>query len=430
MTSRARQGTPTSAYVWVWMPGSVEPVVAGVIVPAGGLMHGESVYAFRYAVSYLARRDAISLWEMELALGSEVFDPRVPKLGRDPMALASCLRDGAPDAWGRRVFNLRMGVDASSEAHELTYMLGSGTNRIGALDFQASATDYVPRDDAATLEQLMDLAALVDRGEYIPEALAAAAQHGTSIGGARPKAVLADGDGQLIAKFSSADDHRPVVKTEGFAMLLAARAGINVAPVEVRRVEGKDVLLVERFDRVPAGRGRFQRRGMLSMLTILGLRAEGSWGASYALIAQEIRAGVWSDVPGALNEMFARLVFNILVGNNDDHLRNHAAFWDGRTLALTPAYDLAPTPRSTDTSSQAIAITRDGQRASQLRVALAVAPEFLLDRKVAQAVVDRLRSAITENWHECADLAQLTKPERDALRGRQFLNPYIDYDEA
>ena len=166
------------------------------------------------------------------------------------------------------------------------------------------------------------------------------------------------------------------------------------------------------------------------MLTILGLRAEGSWGASYALIAQEIRAGVWSDVPGALNEMFARLVFNILVGNNDDHLRNHAAFWDGRTLALTPAYDLAPTPRSTDTSSQAIAITRDGQRASQLRVALDVAPEFLIDRKAAQAVVDRLRSAITENWHECADLAQLTKPEREALLGRQFLNPYIDYDEA
>ena len=98
----------------------------------------------------------------------------------------------------------------------------------GALDFQTSATDYVHRYDAATLDQLMELAALVCMGEYIPEALAAAAQHGTSIGGAHPKAVLAECDRQLISKFSSADDLRPVVKTEGFAMLLAERAGFVV----------------------------------------------------------------------------------------------------------------------------------------------------------------------------------------------------------
>lgn len=135
MTSRARQEALSSAYVWVWLPGAVEPIVAGVIVPAGGLLHGEIVLAFRYASSYLARNDAISLWEMELPLGRKVFDPRVPQLGREPMALASCLRDAVPDAWGRRVINLRMGLHASSEAHELTYMLGSGTNRIGALDW-------------------------------------------------------------------------------------------------------------------------------------------------------------------------------------------------------------------------------------------------------------------------------------------------------
>jgi serine/threonine-protein kinase HipA len=431
MTSeRQRAAGGRNAYVWVWLPGSSAPVVGGVVVPTGGRLQNEQVLAFRYAASYLGRPEAISLWTPELPLRDEVFDPRRPAPGRDPLPFASCLRDAAPDAWGRRVINLRLGNDASRETDELTYVLGSGSNRIGALDFQASPDHYVARDDDATLDQLMDLAALVEAGEHIPDSLAAAAQHGTSIGGARPKALLRDGGRQLIAKFASSGDDRPVVKSEALAMLLADRAGIDVAPVEVRRVNGKDVLLVERFDRVRRTDGTIERRGMLSMLTILGLSAAGSWGASYADIAQEIRTGVWADVPGALREMFTRLVFNILIGNNDDHLRNHAAFWDGRTLALTPAYDLAPQIRNTDPSSQAIAITRDGQRASQLRLAVQVAPEFHLRHDEATGLIDSVRSAIETHWDECADLAQLTGPERAALRGRQFLNPYVDYDQA
>jgi len=419
-----------NAYVWVWLPGSNDPVVAGVAAPTTETLNREPVIAFRYAASYLARRDAISLWTPELPLTDQVFDPRQSTPGRDPLPLASCLRDAAPDAWGRRVINLRMSNDAGRDADEMTYLLGSGSNRIGALDFQASPVEYVSRDDDATLEQLMDLAALVEAGEHIPDALAAAAQHGTSIGGARPKALLTDGHRQLIAKFSSAADDRPVVKSEAMSMLLAARAGIDVAPVEVCRTNGKDVLLVQRFDRVAIADGTFARRGMLSMLTVLGFAAAGSWGASYADIAQELRTGPWDEVPRALREMFSRLAFNILVGNNDDHLRNHAAFWDGHKLALTPAYDLAPQIRNTNPSSQAIAITSDGQRASQLRLVLEVAREFLLDRAEAEEIVERVRTAIEVNWEECADLAQLTGPERAALRGREFLNPYVDYNEA
>ena len=419
-----------SAYVWVWLPGSTAPVVAGVAAPTGDRLQGEPVLAFRYAASYLARPEAISLWLAELPLRDQVFDPRQPGIGRDPLPFASCLRDAAPDAWGRRVINLRLSDDASRQTEETTYLLGSGSNRIGALDFQSSPHEHVTRDDDATLDQLMDLAALVEAGEHIPDSLAAAAQHGTSIGGARPKALLTAGTRQLIAKFSSAADDQPVVKSEALAMLLADRAGINVAPVELRRVNGKDVLLVERFDRVRRSDGTIERRGMLSMLTILGLNAAGSWGASYADIAHEIRTGAWGDVPGTLREMFTRLVFNILVGNNDDHLRNHAAFWDGRILTLTPAYDLAPQIRNTNPSSQAIAITRDGQRASQLRLAVDVAREFHLDRDEATGLIDGVRSAIETHWDECADLAQLSLPERASLRGRQFLNPYADYDQA
>ncbi|MFA7324297.1 MAG: HipA domain-containing protein, partial [Candidatus Nanopelagicales bacterium] len=281
----------------------------------------------------------------------------------------------------------------------------------------------------ATLEQLMRLAELVEAGEPIPEALAAAAQHGTSIGGARPKALLTGPEGRpMIAKFSSSDDTRPVVKAEGLAMLLARHAGIDVPHVEVVRAAGKDVLLVDRFDRVPAPQG-VARRGMLSMLTILGESESGSRYRSYVDIAESVRLGPWTDVSGTLRQVFTRLVFNILIGNTDDHLRNHAAFWDGHELMLTPAYDLSPQPRSTNPASHAIGITGT-ERASQLRFARAAAPHFHLAADAANDLVDQVEDAIRVHWDDCADAARLTQTERGQLWGREFVNPYVYYDQA
>ena len=420
-------GSPRSGagrvFVWVWLPGAVEPVVAGVLARARGLLHGQPVLAFRYASSYRARPGSISLFPPELPLSGEVFDPRrVPR--REPLALAGCLRDAAPDAWGRRVVNLRLASDPDLELSEITYLLGSGSNRIGALDFQEEPDRYVPRDDGATLEQLLRVAELVEAGLPLPPELEAAAQHGTSIGGARPKAVLTDGERQLIAKFSSATDTRPVVKAEAVAMLLAARAGLSVAPVEVRRVAGKDVLLVERFDRVGVGPAR---RLMVSMLTVLGVGEMNSRYSSYAELAGAIRTGPWVRVPETLREVYARLVFNVCVGNTDDHLRNHAAFWDGTSLELTPAYDLAPQVRSTNTASQAIGITRDGARASQLRLCREVAAEFLISPAGADEIIDLVVTTIHDQWDDACDQACLTRAERAELMGREFLNPYVGY---
>ncbi|WP_197680998.1 type II toxin-antitoxin system HipA family toxin [Nocardioides scoriae] len=389
------------------------------------MLDSEPVLAFRYAASYLARRDAISLFQPELPLTDQVFDPRRPAgRGRDPLPLAGCLRDAAPDAWGRRVINLRRAGNPDADFGEMTYLLSSGSNRIGGLDFQASPTKYVTRDEDATLEQLLQLTDLVEAGLPVPPTLEAAAQHGTSIGGARPKALLTDGNRHLVAKFSSTTDTRPVVKAEAVAMLLAARAGLNVAPVEVRRVDGRDVLLVERFDRV-ATLPVPTRRLMLSMLTVLGYTAMSSRHASYAEIAQAVRSGPWTDVTGTLLEVYKRLVLNVIVGNNDDHLRNHAAFWDGQHLTLTPAYDIAPQPRSSQTSTQAIGITRDGTRWSQLATCHQVAPDFLLTPAQAKDITEEIVELVHRDWIEVADQAQLTTPERDDLWHREILNPFI-----
>src|SRR5690606_29773025 len=143
---------------------------------------------------------------------------------------------------------------------ELTYLLASGSDRIGALDFQASARQYQPRESGDTpLEELLDSAARVERGLPLSSGLAQALQHGTSIGGARPKVTLTDGSRKLIAKFSSSTDVQPVVQAEFVAMRLAALAGLSVAPVELVQAAGKDVLLVERFDRELHRDGRWRR---------------------------------------------------------------------------------------------------------------------------------------------------------------------------
>lgn len=403
-------------FVWAWLPGASEPVVVGRI-DADGPMH-----SFTYARSYRDRKDATSLYEPELPL----LPGRLRPVGG--LTIAGCLRDAAPDAWGQRVILARhlghlMSASDVSELSLLTYFLESGSDRIGALDFQGSPIEYVPRAaSSATLAQLMSAAADLENGRLLPPALADALTRGTSIGGARPKALLADGGPGLIAKFSSTTDIRPVVKAEGVAMDLARRVGLNVAPVRVTQVAGKDVLLVERFDRPGGG----QRSHMVSALTILGLdEFTGARYGSYANLADHIRRSFTSPA-ATLREIFSRIVLNVLVGNTDDHPRNHAAFVraDG-SLTLTPAYDICPQPRSVPQANQAMAIGRDGQRTSQISTCLAACETYLLTSREAQVIIDEQIEIIRTQWNEAADAAQLTEFDRRQLYGREILNEFV-----
>ena len=156
----------------------------------------------------------------------------------------------------------------------------------------------------------------------------------------------------------------------------------------------------------------------------------GARHAGYPDLADAIRKQ-FTDSAQHLRELFARMVFNVCIGNTDDHLRNHAAFWDGARLSLTPAYDLCPQPRSGETANQALNITRiPGERASQLRLCRKAAPEFLLSNRDADQIIEDQLEAIRRDWDAAADEAQLTKAERSQLWQRQILNPYIHYDQA
>ncbi len=423
------------AYVWVWLPGATDPVVAGALVRTDRLVAGEGVLAYAYGRSYLGLTGAISLFTPELPLDAATKDPSdprpnpawrgyTPEGGRRPLPLAGCLRDAAPDAWGRRVLNSRLAADPDIPLSELTYLLESGSDRIGALDFQRSSSHYAARGRTASLDQLVRAAELVERGEPIPDDLAAAALHGTSIGGARPKALLEQGGRHLIAKFSSATDDRPVVKAEAAAMLLAARCGIDAAPVEVVEVSGKPVLLVERFDRTPAR----CRRAVVSALTVLGVDELSARYSSYAELAAAIRFAGWDRPAAQLRELYTRMVFNVAVSNTDDHLRNHAAFWDGTTLELTPAFDISPQRRSMTVANQAIALGTDGDRTSQFRVARRAAGAFGISDSGAADIIEHVCSTIRACWSEICDEARLPRAEADQLWGREILNDYAFWD--
>jgi serine/threonine-protein kinase HipA len=402
---------PTTAYVWVWLPGATEPVVVSRLDKDG------SVIRHTYGRSYLAREDAIPLWLPDLPLEP---GPTAPAVGE----LHGCFADAGPDAWGRRVVEHRY-ADGPEDMNELGYLLATGSDRTGALDFQASPDTYEPRvDGETTLEHLARAADAVETGSPLPAALEAALVHGSSIGGARPKARLTDGPRQLIAKFSSRGDPDPVVRWEYAAMELARRVGLDVAPVELTSSAGKDVLLVERFDRTAGG----ERRLMVSALTILGLDEMGGRYATYADLADQVRAR-FTDPEATLRELFSRIVFNILVGNTDDHARNHAAFWDGGSLALTPAYDICPQNRTGGVAAQAMAIGRDGYRASQLAGCIARASVYQLDIDQAQEIADTQVAVINDEWKTVADQAGLTPAERARVWHRQFLNPYAFYDD-
>jgi len=415
---------PREAYVWTWLPDRAEPVVAGRLAttPQG--------LQFNYGRSYLARDDKVPLYLPEL--------PLQPGLLPLPTGLSmpGCLRDAAPDAWGRRVILNRLlghaGRDADTAVlDELSYLLQSGSDRIGALDFRVSATQYRCREGGeASLEELLESAVRVEQGLPLSPALAQAIQHGTEIGGARPKATLDGGGRKWIAKFSSSTDVMPVVKAEFIAMRLAALVGLSVAPVQLVQAAGKDVLLVERFDRERHAGSHWRRRALVSALTLLSLDEMMAAYASYEELADIVRHR-FSEPRATLRELFARLVFNILCGNTDDHARNHAAFWDGRQLVLTPAFDICPQPRAGQEATQAMKILGDN-RFSRLTVCVDAAARFQLSAEEARGIIDTQLLALRRHWPSVCDEARLGEAERNAFWGRQFLNPFAlqDYMEG
>lgn len=400
-----------SAFVWIWLPGATEPVVAGRVDQVGEELR------FAYGRSYLARTEAIALQPDGLPL---VLGQQRPATGLEAPGV---VRDAAPDSWGMRVILRRhVGTGAwdTNALPLITYLLESGSDRIGALDIQETPDTYRPRSSQGTLEELVEAGERLAEGRPFTPEIDDVLTYSSAVGGARPKALITDGDRQLIAKFSVSTDAFPWMEAEAVGMELARRCGVDAAQTTLTRAVGRDVLLVERFDRP----GNGARRSVLSALTLLGLNETASRYGSYVDLAERIRLD-FVDPEASLHQLFRRIVVNVLVGNTDDHPKNHAAFWDGSSLQLTPAFDVCPQPRSTGEAEQVMAFNPNGDRRSRLAACVAAGGVFLLSDAEATSVAEECAAVVCDQFDDVCSVVGITDDSRARLWRRSVANESV-----
>jgi serine/threonine-protein kinase HipA len=377
----------------------------------------ELASAFAYGTRYLERPDSFELDPVSLSLtdrsvvrGQLLYPVNaLPEFGG--------LRDAAPDAWGRRVIEARRKVPANTLS-EADYLLEAGGDRVGALDVR-EALDQPARPSASDLRSLgylLQAAEAVEAGVPVPAQLMDLLGAGPSAGGARPKATVRDDEGGLwLAKFPARNDSFDVARAETCTLELARNCGLTVPEVRHCDVGNRSVMLIRRFDRFWAPAGQYPSAGLLhdtrpggqltesrvpfiSGLTLVGCSEYDSPNKSYGDLAHAIRRHVHPEHIARDNEeLFARMVFNIFVSNDDDHLRNHGFIRDPRVggWQLSPLYDVVPRPGVAYERRLHLHIGAEG-KAATLDNALTHATAFFADRAAAIAVIRRVWSEVRQ----------------------------------
>jgi serine/threonine-protein kinase HipA len=374
--------------------------------------------AFAYGLRYLERPNALEVDPVSLSIGDRSAVRGKALFPPNNLALFGGIRDTAPDAWGRRVIESRFRVPANS-LPESTYLLHAGSQRVGALDIRSSreaepALGYGKWDN---LQYLMDAAQRIDEGMPVPANLEEIFVEGSPLGGARPKATVRDNEHILwLAKFPSQRDTLTVPVIETATLRLATEAGLTVPPVKVIQLGVRTVMLIRRFDRywskpgehaqlpedlqstAPAAGLAEKRLGFVSGLTLVASGEMDSPNKSYADLAQAIRRYCHESVIRENNrELFERLVFNIFVSNDDDHLRNHGFVWDVRLPGwrLSPLYDVMPQASLASERRLHLGVGPEGRNAT-LDNAFAGREMFTLSAESAAQCIARVWKTVRE----------------------------------
>lgn len=327
----------------------------GAFVPAGKLDLTEQgnqllASAFAYGLRYVERPNAVEIDPVGLSLRPKEAVKGTLLVPPNSLPFFGGIRDAAPDAWGRRVIEARHQAPANS-LPESTYLLEAGSERVGALDVRAALDSpaQVGRGSVRSLDYLLDAAERIEAGLPIPDELADIFTAGSGLGGMRPKASVRDDEGRLwLAKFPGRNDHgADVPLIEHATLRLGALAGLTVPETRLVQVRHRNVMLIRRFDRswTTADKAVELRHPVISALTLLACDEADSPNRSYMEIADAMRRYCNTrSLKADLEELFARMLFNILVSNDDDHLRNHAFVWDASAggWRLSPLYDVMP----------------------------------------------------------------------------------------
>jgi serine/threonine-protein kinase HipA len=380
----------TERIVFIHLPGETDAVPAGRL---SMVERGTELVAsrFSYGRRYLERANALPVDPVSLPLAQGRNEAELlPAAG---LVLFGAIRDAAPDAWGRRVIENRLRAPPNG-LPESIYLDHAGPHRAGALDIRATPTSAPGGSALPTLLQLdhlLDAAARIEAGEPVPAHLEVFFAGGPTLGGARPKASLTTDEREWIAKFPARNDPFDVPLVEWATLELAREAGLTVPATRLETLpDGRHVLLIQRFDRQPSDRG-MARRHMVSALTLLALHEQDSPDSSYAAIADALsESGARGSIVADRTELFARMVFNVLVSNDDDHLRNHAFLLEpGAGWRLSPLYDVVPRPQIAQERMLHLAVGPRGRLAT-LDNALEGAGRFGLSSPEAARIIDRV----------------------------------------
>lgn len=409
--------TSRECYVYITLPNQYEQVTAGKFVLETNT-RGENIGRFVYGKSYLARPNAVEIDPIELRLTDKIYETAVLK------GVFGSIRDASPDFWGRELINRHLG----GQVDEMEYLLQSPDDRSGALGF---GLNQVPPAPKKLFNQMIDLADLQECALDILNEQTSKSKidkntqsqieklllKGTSMGGARPKAVVETDDALWVAKFNAPTDHWDNASVEHAMLLLAKECGMIVADSKVVDVAGKNVLLVKRFDRQKTDLGYLRSR-MISSMTVLksgdSHTERRNW--SYVILAEELRRFSGSAKSDA-KELFKRMVFNALISNTDDHPRNHAFIAkNANDWHLSPAYDLTPTtPVSIERRDLALECGKYGRFANKYNLT-SEAERFLLTKDEALGIIDEMYKTISQSWYKVARSAGVSENDCDKIK--------------
>lgn len=378
-------------------------------------VRGNETYSFSYDKEWLAKYGDVFLSEdLQNFPGVQYTRPE-----RD---IFSCFSDALPDRWGRTLLNRREQIAAADEKRPVKrltsfdYLMGiDDASRMGGFRFtRTKGGKFINVDPNLRVPPLTSVRELIHAAHEIEESeekqqlpakkwLVQLLHPGTSLGGARPKATVVDEDGKLtVAKFPSRKDDYDVALWEHFCHVMGSKAGLNVADTRIINGENHHVLLSKRFDR----NGEGKRIHFASALTLLGLEDgdNASTGFGYSDIVDFIiQHG--SNIEQNLEELYKRVAFYIIVGNSDDHFRNHGFLLTRKGWELSPAYDINPTLQE----NQSLLINRSTNE-SDLNILLESAYDYMLSKDKAARIISEVKEAM-KSWR--AEARRLGIPQRD-----------------
>ncbi|MEB0079479.1 type II toxin-antitoxin system HipA family toxin [Pseudomonas sp. CCI3.2] len=347
----------------------------GAPLPVGQIALQAKGFAFKYANSWLARPESFSIDPLNLPLTEQQSSSS---------KLWGAFEDSTPDNWGKKVL---LATHKQHPQNEIEWLLASRGAGVGCLLFSASRHQLPALHESPpfeSLERLLLAADHIDQGDYQPsEEMAKLLEFGSSMGGARPKVTVHYREGEWIAKLGRRDDIFDQARAEFASLNMAEAAGIKVPEHELIEVAGRAVLLVKRFDRQQGGRSHYL--SAYASINPHRMRVGDNDGPMSYLRIADVLKKTSADAFADLLDLYTRMAFNVLIGNTDDHLRNHGCLMTGaNTYRLSPAFDVLPHP--TEQGLQALIIGEQG-RLSSLDNLLSAPERFGIQRDQARQII-------------------------------------------